>query len=56
MATSFNHWYYVVFISPRCLEPVVLTKKLAPNRIMSFGARWWLQGGELMGNCSKYFC
>ena len=28
----------LVFISSRCLEPVGLTKKLSPNRIMSFGA------------------
>ena len=27
-----------VFISPRCLEPVGLTKNLAPNRIMSLWA------------------
>ena len=26
----------LVFISPRCLEPVGLTKNLAPNTIMSF--------------------
>ena len=30
--------HYIVFISPRCREPVDLTKNLAPNCLMSFGA------------------
>ena len=35
-AASFYNWY-LFYISPRCLEPVRLTKKWAQNRIMSFG-------------------
>ena len=37
MATSFYRWYYFLF-PQEGLKPVEITKNLAPNHIMSFGA------------------
>ena len=36
MDTSFYHWFYLVFISLRCLEPVELSKNLAQNQKILF--------------------